>query len=234
MIGDKRVLGLIPARAGSRGLPAKNVRPMAGKPLIAWTIEAAQGSRLLDQILVSTDDVAVAAVATEMGCPPPFMRPAKLAGAEASVIDAIAHALEQVGGRWDYIVLLQPTSPLRRADDIDAAIRLCDETGAPSVISVSPALKPALFQAVVDGEGRLVDAATPSEGAAVTLNGAVYVGRPERLLVDRTFRISGARALVMAPERGWDVDSLFDFVICEALAPYVLGERSEDLNAVRR
>lgn len=234
MIGDRRVLGIIPARAGSRGLPAKNVRPLLGRPLVAWTIEAAQNSTLLDQIVVSTDDDAVAEVATAMDCAPPVRRPPELADDKASVIDAIAHVMETIGGRWDYVVLLQPTSPLRRGEDIDAAIRLCDATGAPSVISVSPALKPALFQTTVDDQGCLVPAKYAGSNEAVTLNGAVYVGRPDILLAQRTFQRPGARALIMPPERGWDVDSLFDFVICEALAPYVLGQRTEALNAVRR
>ncbi|MGV3580229.1 acylneuraminate cytidylyltransferase family protein, partial [Brevundimonas sp.] len=98
MIGEGasagRVLGLVPARAGSQGLPGKNVRSLAGRPMVAWTLEACREASVLDHVVVSTDDPHVAEVATEMGLPPPFRRPDHLSGPQASVIDAVAHALE--------------------------------------------------------------------------------------------------------------------------------------------
>ena len=111
MIGDRRVIGIIPARAGSRRMIGKNTRMLAGRPMIGWTLAAARASQVLDRIVVSSDDPAVLDLATRMGCPAPFVRPAALSGPEASVIDAVEHALGEVGGVWDYVVLLQPTSP---------------------------------------------------------------------------------------------------------------------------
>jgi CMP-N,N'-diacetyllegionaminic acid synthase len=187
--------------------------------MVAWTLEAARESALIDELVVSTDDPAVAATATEMGWPPPFIRPDHLSGSEASVIDAIEHALGEVGGVWDYIVLLQPTSPLRTAGDIDRAIRLCDETGAPAVIGVSPLPKPPSFYGRVDEAGRYIPGGVDLE-RTVVINGAVYVGRPEILLRDRTFQSEGALAYSMPVERGWDVDTPAEFAICEALFPF--------------
>ncbi|MDI6624724.1 MAG: acylneuraminate cytidylyltransferase family protein [Brevundimonas sp.] len=219
MIGDRRVLAIVPARGGSQRLIAKNVRPLAGRPMVAWTLEAARGSALIDHLVVSTDDPAVAAIAAELGWPPPFMRPDHLSGATSPVIDAIEHALEQVGGRWDYVVVLQPTSPLRTAADIDGAVRLCDDTGAPAVIGVSPLPKPPVFYGQVDAEGRYTPGGVDFERAAL-INGAVYVGRPDVLMRDRTFQSAGALAYPMPFERSWDVDTLAEFAVCEALFPF--------------
>lgn len=219
VIGDRRVLAIVPARGGSRRLTGKNVRPLAGRPLVAWTLEAASRSALIDHLVVSTDDPAIAATATEMGWPPPFIRPDHLSGAAASVIDAIEHALEQIGGRWDYVVLLQPTSPLRTPEDIDRAIRLCDETGAPAVIGVSPLPKPAAFYGHVGADGRYRPGGVDFE-RTVVVNGAVYVGRPDVLMRDRTFQSEGVLAYRMPFERSWDVDTPAEFAVCEALFPF--------------
>lgn len=237
MIGEGatagRVLALVPARAGSQGLPGKNVRSLAGRPMVAWTLEACRVSRVLDHVVVSTDDEAVAAVATEMGFAPPFRRPAHLSGPEASVIDAVAHALEAVGGAWDYVVLLQPTSPLRLGADIDAAVRLCHDSGASSVIGVSPMLKPQTFYGRVDAAG-LYRPEDLHADERVVINGAVYVGRPDSLLARGSFVGPDTLAHVMPPERGWDVDTAFDFAVCEALWPHVRGEGAAPIHSVRR
>ena len=219
MIGDRRVLAIVPARGGSQRLIAKNARMLAGRPMVAWTLAAAAESCLIDHMVVSTDDPAVAATATEMGWPPPFVRPDHLSGATASVIDAIEHALVQVGGDWDYVVLLQPTSPLRTVDDIDRAITLCDESGAPSVIGVSPLPKPLPFYGRVDETGRYTGGGQHLEGTVV-INGAVYVGRPGILLRERTFQSEGTLAYPMPFERSWDVDTAAEFAVCDALFPF--------------
>ncbi|CAN5373349.1 acylneuraminate cytidylyltransferase family protein [soil metagenome] len=230
MIGDRRVLGIVPARAGSRGLPGKNVRPLAGRPMIGWTLAAGQASATIDRLVVSTDDEAVCDVAQAMKVQI-VRRPAELATDAASVIDSIDHALRTVGGVWDYVVLLQPTSPLRTTHDIDGAVRLCDTRAAASVIGVSPMPKPAGFYGRVLADGEFARNA-PGPDEAVVINGAVYVGRPEVLLRDRSFQSQGTLAWTMPPARGWDVDTLFDFVVCEALWPHVQG--AETLGGVRR
>lgn len=228
-----RVLGIVPARAGSQGLPGKNTRRLAGRPMVAWTLEACREATVLDQVVVSTDDDAVIEIASEMGFPPPFRRPDHLSGPDASVIDAIAHALTTVGGRWDYVVLLQPTSPLRLGSDIDGAVRLCHDAGAPSVIGVSPVLKPQSFYGRLRADGGFC-ANTPEPDEPVVINGAVYVGRPQVLLERRSFQGDGVLGWSMPPERGWDVDTAFDFIVCEALLPHVQGDAARPLDSVRR
>lgn len=213
MIGGRRVIGVIPARAGSERLPGKNTRRMAGKPMIQWTLDAALASAVLDAIVVTSDDDGVLSLAGEAGVMT-VRRPDFLAGSTASVIDAVEHALKQIGGVWDYVVLLQPTSPLRIAADIDDAVRLCDTTGAPAVLGVSKLAKPADFHDRLNGRGEMQGA--PDLESVVLINGAVYVGRPERLFSERTFRCSGALGSVMPAERSWDVDSLAEFLACEA------------------
>lgn len=215
MIGDKRVIGIVPARAGSRRMIGKNTRMLAGRPMIGWTLAAAQASAVLDRIVVSSDDPAVLALAEQMGCPAPFERPAALSGPEASVIDAVEHALGEVGGHWDYVVLLQPTSPLRRARDIDAAVALAEARGAPAVLSISPLAKPAAFHVETAANGTLAPAPEVLSRTFV-VNGAVYVARPGRLFAERTFRPEGALGHVMPVERGWDVDTADEFAACEA------------------
>ena len=215
MIEGKRVLAIVPARAGSERLPGKNVRPMAGRPMVEWTLQAGLVSTTIDRLVVSTDDPAVAGVAHGMDVEV-IDRPAYLAGPTASVIDAIDQVLETIGGVWDYVVLLQPTSPLRTAADIDDAVALCEARGAPAVIGVSTMPKPPGFYGRVDGAGLYRKSeATPEE--VVVINGAVYVGRPDRLRIDRSFQTEGTLAWVMSSERGWDVDTLFDFTMAEAL-----------------
>lgn len=220
MIDGRRVLAIVPARGGSTRLAAKNARILGGRPMVAWTLAAAAQSRVIDHLVVSTDDPAVAAVATEMGWPPPFVRPDHLSGPAASVIDAVEHALVELGGEWDYVLLLQPTSPLRTAADIDGATALCDRSGAPAVIGVSPLPKPAAFYGQIDVDGRYTsgDPVRAAELArTVVVNGAIYVGRPATLLRDRTFQSAGALVWPMPFERSWDIDTPADFAVCEAL-----------------
>ena len=126
MYKGKRILSVIPARGGSKTLPRKNVLPFLGKPLIAWTIEAARFSTYLDHIVVSTDNKEIAAAAKQHGAEVPFMRPDELATDTAPTIDAVLHALDffkNQGEQYDYVALLEPTSPLRKKDDIDNGIR---------------------------------------------------------------------------------------------------------------
>ncbi|MCA1990029.1 MAG: acylneuraminate cytidylyltransferase family protein [Desulfarculus sp.] len=133
------VLGLIPARGGSKGIPRKNLAPLAGRPLIAHTIAAALASARLDRVVVSTDDPEIAAVAREHGAEVPFLRPAELADDTAPALAVIRHAiaaLDAQGWRTQALAYLQPTSPLRTAQQIDAALAMLLEQGADSVVSV--------------------------------------------------------------------------------------------------
>lgn len=187
MIGERRVLGIIVARGGSKGLPRKNVQDLGGKPLVAWSVAAGLGSRFLDRLILSTDDTEIMEAARAAGCEVPFARPPELAGDTARVQDAVLHALDALAEPFDYVVLLQATSPLRRTDDIDATIELCHRADANSATTVTPAAKPPYWTYFVDPAGHMERVVEPpaeinrrqDARPMHTLNGAVYVVRTE-------------------------------------------------------
>lgn len=135
-----KILGVITARGGSKGIPGKNIKPLLGKPLLAYTIEAAQKSGVFDKLIVSTDDEAIAKVAKEYGCDVPFLRPADLANDKAAHLPVMQHAVnflkEKEGYKPDYVMILQPTSPARQPFHIKESVELIKNTGADSVLSV--------------------------------------------------------------------------------------------------
>jgi CMP-N,N'-diacetyllegionaminic acid synthase len=133
VIGDRKVLALIPARGGSQGLPGKNILPVRGRPLLAWSVDAARGSRRVDRVVLSSEDEAVIAAARACGCDVPFRRPYALASDTAPTIDVVLHALDALPG-YDVVVLLQPTSPLRTVADIDGACVRFATSGAPACV----------------------------------------------------------------------------------------------------
>jgi CMP-N,N'-diacetyllegionaminic acid synthase len=136
-----RVLGLIPARGGSKGIPRKNIRPLAGKPLLQYTAEAAARCRRLDRVVLSTDDEEIAAVGRACALDVPFRRPPELAADEATSLSVVQHAvrwLEERGDVFDAVCLLQPTSPLRRPEDVDACIEVLEAKQADAVVTVLP------------------------------------------------------------------------------------------------
>lgn len=224
MILGRRILGLITARGGSKGVQRKNVLSICEKPLIVWSIDAAKGSKYLDRLVVSTDDVEIAEVARGAGAEVPFMRPARLATDEASSVDVAVHALTMLSG-YDALVLLQPTSPLRTSEDIDACIDLWATSAAPSCVSVCVAEQhPSLMYRIAAGStlqpilgsptmaGRRQDLST-----IYVLNGAVYVVDASRLIDSRTFIFSDSVGYPMPVERSIDIDSELDIKLMRAL-----------------
>ena len=140
MYENKRILAVIPARGGSKGIPRKNIKEVHGHPLIAYTISEARASSYIDDVVVTTDSVDIAAVSRRYGASVPFMRPPELSGDNARSISALVHAvstLEDMGERYDTVVLLQPTSPLRRAIEIDEALEVFFNHGEMGLVSVS-------------------------------------------------------------------------------------------------
>lgn len=134
-----KVLGIIPARGGSKGVPRKNIKLLAGKPLLAYTAESALQAKLLSKVILSTEDSEIAEVGKSLGLEVPFLRPPELALDTAPTLPVVIHAidyLQKTGEEFDAICLLQPTNPLRRAEDIDKCIELLEKSGADSVISV--------------------------------------------------------------------------------------------------
>jgi len=221
MFKDHRFLAVVPARGGSKGVPRKNIRIMAGKPLIEWTIEQAAQSRYIDRVIVSSEDEEICQVAKHSGAEVPFVRPMELATDTASGVDVLCHAVENAGADYDYVVLLQPTSPLRESTDIDAAIELCVRRAVASVVSVSEATKSPYWMYQMTEGGTLSpvveNAATNRQQLPRTyaLNGAVYVLKVSQLLARRKIIDAQTLGYVMPNERSYDIDSETDFLVCE-------------------
>jgi CMP-N,N'-diacetyllegionaminic acid synthase len=217
VIAGLSVLALIPARGGSKGLPGKNIRPAGGRPLIHYTIDAARAARTVDRVVLSSNDDAIIEAARTAGCEVPFKRPPPLATDEATSIDVVLHALDALP-RHDLVVLLQPTSPLRSAADIDAACTRLVECDAPSCVSVTLAEhSPYWMYSLVPGH-RMKPLLPLPPGSrrqdlppAWRLNGAVYVARTDWLRRTRAFVGTDSVALEMPAERSLDIDTLDDF-----------------------
>jgi len=224
------VLGVIPARGGSRGVPRKNLALLAGRPLLSYTFDAVRDSRCLTRTVLSTDDVEIAAYARSCGVEVPFMRPAALAGDTTPALPVVQHALAELGRTGfvpDVVVLLQPTSPLRRAAHIDAAVEKLLASGADSVVTVVEV--PHQFNPVSVmkiEEGRLVPF---FEGQGTTVlrrqdkphvyarNGAaVYATRRQTIIGGSLFG-ADSRPLEMTAAESIDIDGPDDLIMAEAL-----------------
>lgn len=218
MIANQSVLGLIPARGGSKGVPGKNIFPICGKPLLQWTAEAALQSRYLDRLILSSDDPAIIDVALACGCEVPFQREAALASDNASSIDVIVDALVRVPG-FDIVVLLQPTSPLRQAVDIDGALELLNSYDAPACVTIRPAQDHPFLVFHDSARGTLLPYASPPGGQSLRrqdlppawcLNGAVFIARVDWFLCQRSFLSEQTIGYPMPLERSLDIDTLAD------------------------
>lgn len=223
------ILGVIPARGGSKGVPRKNVADVAGKPLIAWTLEAAAKAPCLTRIVVSTEDEEIAALCRGLGADVPFLRPVELAQDRTPTLPVIQHALAQAeardGRRYEAIVLLQPTTPLRRAEDIEQCVRMLRETGAESVISVVDVggyhpLRMKRFEGErlvnyveQDGENMRPRQELPP---VYIRNGAVYVTR--RAVIDAGMLVGqDCRGLIMPAHRSVNIDAPNDLILAEQM-----------------
>ena len=224
------ILGVIPARGGSKSVPHKNIALVHGKPLIAYTIQAAQRSRLLTHFLVSSDDPEIIAVARKYGAPVPFVRPAELATDVAPSLPVVQHAVSEMermyGISYDVVVLLQPTTPLRLPEDIDAALEKLVATGADSVISVCDvgAYHPARMRQIVDDRLVELPIREPKEMArrqdlpqVFIRNGAIYAVKRDVVMLQNTMSGDVCRPYIMPEERSVNVDSMLDLLLAEIL-----------------
>jgi len=225
MIDGLSVLALIPARGGSKGLPGKNLRPLAGRPLVAWSVAQARACPRIDRVVISSDDAAIIDAARAAGADAPFVRPAALATDTAGSVEMALHALDSLGTAYDLLVLLQPTSPLRAVADIDACLDLVAGSTAPAALAVCAAAKSPWWMLTLGPEGEIAPLLPPPAGtrrqdlpAAYHPNGAVYVVRVAALRAAQSFAPSGTRAHVMPAERSVDIDSALDFRLAELLA----------------
>jgi CMP-N-acetylneuraminic acid synthetase len=220
-------VAIIPARAGSKGLPGKNLLTLCGKPLLAWTVEAAIASRSFFRVVVSTEDPETGRVAVSLGAEL-VDRPLALAQDDSSVIDVVLHAVDSLGVPRDstrIVALLQPTSPLRDAEDIREALRLFQASDAASLVSVAPCSHPPQWALKLD-DGKL----RPAYGQEMlemrrqeltplyAPNGAIYLTRVRDLIRTRSFFMGGVLAYAMPAERSVDIDSELDLAVASALA----------------
>ena len=233
-----KIMAFIPARGGSKGIPRKNLTPLAGKPLIQYTIEAARSSQRPLDLFISSDDLEIIRVCRSLGVAVEYQRPPELAEDEAVIVDAVIHALEWLRGKkqpWPQaILLLQPTSPLRSARDIDQAIDLFMAADADSLISVHRMLEHPYDCLELEEDGwrflarpvRKMTRRQEYEDNFYFINGAIYLIKTEFLLQERNFIIEGkTRLYVMDRDRGVDINTFQDL----QLAEFFLGQAMKAL-----
>lgn len=231
MIDGKKVLAVIPARGGSKGLPRKNILEVGGKPLIAWTIDAGRQSKYIDRLILSSEDPEIIEVARRHGCDVPFVRPVELALDTTPGIEVILHAATALPG-YDFIVLLQPTSPLRTVEDIDGCIEQCVRNHAGSCVTVAEAESSPYWMFFLGANkqlnpvmGDLKSANTRRQDLplAYSLNGAVYVNATSWLFERRAFVGEDTIGYVMPRSRSLDIDTKMDLVVFREMIGEVNG-----------
>jgi len=222
---NKRILAIIPARGGSKRLPGKNILELAGKAMISWTIEAALNSKYIDDTLITSDCDTILDIAQKYDTRT-IKRPPELSGDDASSVDAIIHALKQVSEKYDYVVLLQPTSPLRTSRHIDEAIMLLNEKNADAIISVSEMNHSPLWSNQLDDslsmenflDEEILNKRSQELSTFYRLNGAIYICNIKKLLKEKTFFIQkNIYAYKMDKESSVDIDDDMDFKLAELL-----------------
>lgn len=227
MLSGKRVVAVVPARGGSKSVPGKNVRPLGGKPLLAWSIDVARQVSEIDRIIVSTDDSQIASVGRVHGAEV-YTRPPHLATDEALVIDALKDLLATLrseGETPEWMILLEPTCPLRTADDVRDCLKLVGQGDYDSVATFKDAdLNPHRAWRLVDGTPEVfIPGAVPwlprqKLPKAYQLNGAVYLFRAGLLAREAKSLLVGKLGAVLMPrDRSMDIDDIVDFIIAEAL-----------------
>ena len=220
------MIAIIPARGGSKGLPGKNIKEMCDKPLIAYTIEAALKSKSIDHVILSTDDEEIAAVAKKYGAEVPFMRPAELASDTAMAVDNYIYTIGRLEKEWntkiDSFVVLQPTSPLRIAEDIDGAVELFNARNADSVVTYVKEAHPIFWHKKIDENNKLEDifegTIANRQELPITYypNGAVYVFSTE-MIRQKKYYTDKSYAYIMPRERSMYIDFSDDLKYVEFL-----------------
>mgnify|MGYP006410826221 FL=1 len=222
MIDNKRILAIIPARGGSKRLPRKNILNLAGKPLIAWSIESALASKYIDRVIVSSDDDEIAAISEKYGADVPFMRPADLATDESTSIDVVLYTIEALRGideQYDYVILLQPTSPLRQAKHIDDSISQMINKGSDAIISVCESEHHPLWNNTLDSDmsmDNFLEASIRNKRSQdlekqYRINGSIYISSIEKLKKENSFFLrKNCSAYIMNQDVSIDIDKKID------------------------
>lgn len=233
MIDGKKVLAIIPARGGSKGLPKKNILQLCGKPLIAWSIEKAKKSRYLDVVLLTTDCREIADVASHFGADVPFLRPTNLATDQASTYDVVCHALAHYraseGLEFHYTVLMEPTSPLREDDDIDRMLEMLDKRADlfDSIVSVGEVTQhPAVMKRLVGDSmepfclGLVQTNRRQDNAPAYFPFGVGYIAKTTALLEQNTFYTRRCMPFPIKRYQNYEIDDIYDFLCVESVMKY--------------
>lgn len=218
------ILAIIPARGGSKGIPRKNIKLLADKPLIGWTIDAATRAYCVDRVIVSTEDEEIASVARKLGAEVPFMRPVELAADETPSIAPVLDAIERLP-KYDWVLLLQPTSPLRSHTDIEAIWELCQANDAHSAVSVTEVSEHPYLMYERDGGDCLKPIIKRRPHVtrrqdfpeAYALNGAIYLAKTDWLSNNQSFVGPETLGYLMPSERSLDIDTQQDWRWAEFL-----------------
>ena len=230
MYKDKTFLAIIPARGGSKGLLGKNIKELCGKPLIAWSIETGLKSKYIDEVVVSTDYQEIADIAKKYGATVPFLRPDYLASDTATSFDAVKHTIDfykdELGKEFDYIILLEPTSPLREVDDIDSSIEYLLNSKADSIVGISKTedQNPA-FLIEKDTNNYLIGYENKDMKVlrrqdindVYFFEGTIYVSKIDTLLKKKTFYHETTIGYEVPKYKSLEIDDLDDFIMVEAM-----------------
>lgn len=233
MYNGKKILSLIPARGGSKGIKNKNIIDLSGQPLISYTIISALESKFIDRTVVTTDSEAIADISKKYGADVPFIRPKELASDVSKTIDAVLHAinaLEKMGDTYDVLVLLQPTQPLRTVIDIDEAIEFFFKRNLQGLVSVSPVDDNPLFIRTIDENGKLSSLVKMNSTCRrqdmpkyYRVNGCVYINQISNITVQTSFN-DNPIGYIMEKSHSVDIDDLSDVVMAE----YYLNRVNKD------
>lgn len=222
MYKDKKILGIIPARSGSKGIKDKNIKPLLGEPLIKYTIDAALNSNMIDDLIVSTDSKTYANISKELGAKVPFLREDYLASDEAKTSDVIIDILEKINEDYDYFILLQPTSPLRNENHIKEAIKLGVDSECDSVVSVCEVDHSPMIMNTLDEDLSLFNFIKSSNRRQdnekfYRINGAIYISKVNHYKKTKDFYLENSKAYIMDRRDSIDIDDILDFQIAEAI-----------------
>jgi N-acylneuraminate cytidylyltransferase/CMP-N,N'-diacetyllegionaminic acid synthase len=233
MINNKKIIAVIPARKGSKGLKGKNIKELCGKPLIAWSIEAALSSKYLDEVVVSTDDKATIDIANKYGASAPFLRPEYLSSDVATTFDVLKHTINfyknELNKEFDYIVLLEPTSPLRDFSDIDNAVERLIYSDASSIVGISKTEDQNPVFLVNKDKDDFISGYVSKDMPSLRrqdvkdiyfFDGSIYISELKSLLDRETFYHNNTIGFEMPKYKSLEVDDIYDFIMVEAIMKY--------------
>lgn len=235
---NKKILAIIPARGGSKGLPEKNIKPLFSKPLIGWTIEQAKECKYIDSVFVTTDNKKIANTAKSFGIDVPFLRPAELANDTSSSMDVVEHVLahfENMHIYFDYIILLEPTSPLRKKNDLDTAIQLAIENeSADGIISLGEVhMEHPMIVKKINEKGKIApyidDVLKISQrqqaDKAYFPYGVIYMIKTDIFKKEKAFYTNNILPYYIERWQNYEVDDIYDFIAIEAILKKIQEEQ---------